>query len=117
MASQCCVPSASQCISQISHAPVKWAATAARAPAWTPRCRSCRCPAAGRPAALFGFGKQEPAQAAPTQQQPQADAGPLLIPFTPVQKTADYSLRLYSAYTVAEVEYERRDEGFFQLGS
>lgn len=26
-------------------------------------------------------------------------------------------LTVYSAYTVAEVEYERRDEGFFQLGS
>lgn len=93
MASQCLAASAAPCILQTSHTAGKGAAVAARTARWTPRRRPRRCPAAVRPAALFGFGKQEPSQAASTQQQPQAESGPLLIPFTPIQKSADYSLR------------------------
>lgn len=89
-------------------AAVPWTRTGARLPARRTR-------ALARTAALFGFGKAEPA---PKASPPAADtSGPLLIPFTPIQKTADYSLRLYSAYAVAECSYERRDEGFLMLGS
>ncbi|PRW44330.1 heme-binding chloroplastic [Chlorella sorokiniana] len=98
-----------------------WPSSAARRGGWwataapPARRRSARAVA---PAALFGFGSK------PAEQQQQAapapavqSNSPLLIPFTPVQKNADYSLRLYSAYTAAECEYERRDEGFLLLGS
>lgn len=48
---------------------------------------------------LFGFGNKPAAaeQAAPPQDSP------VLIPYTPVSKTNDYSLRLFNAYPVAEV--------------
>ncbi len=92
MASQCLAASAAPCIPQTWHITGKGAAAAARTARWTPCRRPRRCPAV-RPAALFGFGKQEPSQPASTQQQPQAESGPLLVPFTPIQKTADYSLR------------------------
>lgn len=42
--------------------------------------------------------------ACPPPSSPQS--GPVLIPFTPIQKTADYSLRLYNAYPVAECTCE-----------
>ena len=34
-------------------------------------------------------------------------SSPLLVPFTPIQKGPDYSLRLYAAYSAAECAYER----------
>jgi hypothetical protein len=44
-------------------------------------------------------------------------SSPLLIPYSPIQKGADYSLRLYEPYAAAEIAYQRRDEGFLLLGS
>jgi hypothetical protein len=41
----------------------------------------------------------------------------VIIPYQIVQNNPQYSLRLYSPYTVAEVVYQRRDEGFEVLGS
>jgi hypothetical protein len=65
-----------------------------------PAGRRCTTARQRQPAqALFGFGK--PAAEQPAAQQPQS--GPLIIPYTPIKKTKDYSLRLYSAYPVAEV--------------
>jgi hypothetical protein len=62
-----------------------------------PRCR--RRQQQRRAAALFGFGNK-PAAAEPAA--PPQD-GPIIIPYTPVSKTKDYSLRLFNAYPVAEV--------------
>jgi len=57
-------------------------------------CRRRRSPPA--PAALFGFGsKPEQAEKAAPKQPAAEEAGPVLTPFTPIQKTPDYSLRLY----------------------
>ncbi len=39
-----------------------------------------------------------------------------LIPYTPVKKGEVYDLRFYGPYTVAQVLYNRRDEGFLALG-
>ncbi|PSC69851.1 SOUL heme-binding [Micractinium conductrix] len=88
-----------------------------RRPAAAARRRCRRLPPP--PAALFGFGgSKEPAAAAPPKAPtpvPEA-SGPLLIPYTPISKSDDYALRLFSAYPVAETVYERRDEGFLSLG-
>lgn len=99
----------------VTHRPV--AHPSSWGPGRRPACR--RRSAACRPAALFGFGgsKAEDKAAAPKAAPAVSDSGPILTPFTPIQKGADYSLRLYSAYPVAETEYERRDEGFMLLGS
>ena len=73
-----------------------------------------------QPAALFGFGSK-PAEPKSEQQPPAAPpvgaSLPLLIPYSPIQKGADYSLRLYEPYAAAEIAYQRRDEGFLLLGS
>lgn len=38
------------------------------------------------------------------------------IPYTPIQKTENYDLRLIQPHTVVSTPYQRRDEGFLLLG-
>ncbi|GLC46042.1 hypothetical protein PLESTB_001024600 [Pleodorina starrii] len=46
-----------------------------------------------------------------------SDAGrPIFPPYTVINKTSDYSLRLYSVFPVVEMEYQRREEGYATLG-
>ena len=39
-----------------------------------------------------------------------------LVPYTPIQKKDTYDLRLIQPHTVAKTFYQRRDEGFLDLG-
>jgi hypothetical protein len=46
----------------------------------------------------------------------QAIAAAPELPFTLLRRSKDYQVRLYPAYTAVIAEYERRDEGFTELG-
>jgi len=39
-----------------------------------------------------------------------------IVPYTPIQKTDKYDLRLIQPHTVVSTPYQRRDEGFLLLG-
>lgn len=45
-----------------------------------------------------------------------SDPPPEFPPYTVIQKTNDYSIRLYTVYPVVEMEYQRREEGYAALG-
>lgn len=69
-----------------------------------------------RPAAAVGAGRACSHLPVSLQQMLQLHAAAWLTPLGTCNIHPS-PLTVYSAYTVAEVEYERRDEGFFQLGS
>jgi hypothetical protein len=66
-----------------------------------------------------GVGKGEAFKDFVAQLKPEqmnaVEAGPEL-PFTLLRRSKDYQVRRYPAYTAVVAEYERRDEGFTELG-
>jgi hypothetical protein len=45
-----------------------------------------------------------------------ANSNVQFVPYTPIQKTEKYDLRLIQPHTVVSTPYQRRDEGFLLLG-